>query len=32
VERLFGFTSLGTSTVRSLQTMGRGYNRNRSGF
>jgi len=32
VERLFGFTSLGTSTVRSLQTMGRGYNQNRSGF
>ncbi|HOA52459.1 MAG TPA: hypothetical protein PKI05_09385, partial [Thermogutta sp.] len=32
VERLFGFTGLGTSTVRSLQTMGRGYNRTRSGW
>jgi polysaccharide export outer membrane protein len=29
LEQLFGITSLGTSTIRSLQTMGRGYNRNR---
>ena len=25
-ERAMGFTSLGSSTVRSLQTMGRDYN------
>jgi polysaccharide export outer membrane protein len=32
VERLLGITSLGSSTMRSLQTMGRNYNRNRGGF
>ncbi len=31
VERLLGITSLGTSTVRSAQTMGREYNQQRSG-
>ena len=31
VERLLGITSLGTSTVRSAQTMGRQYNEQRSG-
>ena len=29
IERLLGVTSLGTSTLRSTQTMGRDYNRNR---
>jgi polysaccharide biosynthesis/export protein len=32
VERLLGVTSLGSSTTRSLQTMGRNYNRSRQGF
>jgi polysaccharide biosynthesis/export protein len=32
VERLLGITSLGSSTTRSLQTMGRGYNKSRQGF
>ena len=32
VERLFGITGLGSSTVRGLETMGRNYNRSRSGF
>jgi len=32
VERLFGITSLGSSTTRSLQTMGRNYNRSRQGY
>jgi polysaccharide biosynthesis/export protein len=32
VERLFGITGLGSSTVRGLQTMGRNYNRQRTGF
>lgn len=27
IERLFGITSLGTSSIRSMQTMGRNYNR-----
>ena len=31
LEQLFGFTSLGSSTFRSLQTMGRNYNKNRGG-
>jgi hypothetical protein len=31
VERIFGFTSLGTSTVRQFQTLGRGYNQNYGG-
>jgi len=30
IERLLGITSLGTSTTRGLQTLGRNYNRNRS--
>jgi polysaccharide export outer membrane protein len=30
IERLFGVTSLGASTVRSTQTLGRSYNRLRS--
>jgi polysaccharide biosynthesis/export protein len=30
IERLLGVTSLGASTIRGLQTMGRGYNQNRS--
>ena len=30
VERLFGVTSLGASTVRSTQTLGRSYNKTRS--
>jgi polysaccharide export outer membrane protein len=30
IERLLGITSLGTSTARSAQTLGREYNRNRS--
>jgi polysaccharide export outer membrane protein len=29
VERVLGITSLGSSTVRGLQTLGRGYNSNR---
>jgi hypothetical protein len=32
VERIFGFTSLGTSTVRQFQTLGRGYNQNYGGY
>lgn len=32
IERLFGTTSLGISTVRSSQTLGREYNRSRNGF
>ncbi len=32
VERLLGISSLGGSTVRSFQTMGRGYNLGRTGF
>jgi polysaccharide biosynthesis/export protein len=32
IERLLGTTSLGGSTIRSMQTMGRNYNRTRSGF
>ncbi len=33
LEELFGITSLGASTIRSLQSMGRNHNRNRnSGF
>lgn len=32
IERLVGFTSLGASTVRNLQTLGRGYNALRRGF
>jgi polysaccharide biosynthesis/export protein len=32
VERLLGLTGLGSSTVRGLQTMGRNYNRTRTGF
>ncbi len=32
VERLWGVTGLGSSTVRGLQTMGRNYNRTRTGF
>jgi polysaccharide export outer membrane protein len=31
VERLLGITSLGTSAIRSTQTMGRGYNQQRNG-
>ena len=30
IERLLGMTSLGASTVRSFQTLGRDYNRLRS--
>ena len=30
IERLLGMTSLGASTVRSTQTLGRDYNRLRS--
>jgi hypothetical protein len=29
IERLLGISSLGTSTVRGFQTLGRGYNANR---
>ena len=29
IERLLGIASLGTSTVRGFQTLGRGYNQNR---
>ena len=32
VERLLGIASLSTSTVRSMQTLGRNYNRLRGGF
>jgi polysaccharide export outer membrane protein len=32
VERVVGFTSLGASTIRNLQTLGREYNRLRRGF
>jgi polysaccharide biosynthesis/export protein len=32
IERLFGITSLGASTTRSLQTMGRNYNSNRGSY
>jgi polysaccharide export outer membrane protein len=30
IERLLGVTSLGTSTIRNLQTLGRSYNKSRS--
>jgi polysaccharide biosynthesis/export protein len=30
IERLLGVTSLGASTTRSLQTLGRQYNRTRN--
>ncbi len=30
IERLLGVTSLGTSTIRNLQTLGRSYNKNRN--
>jgi len=30
IERLFGVTSLGASTIRGLQTLGRNYNRQRN--
>ena len=32
VERMLGIASLGTSTIHGYQTLGRNYNRNRSGF
>jgi polysaccharide export outer membrane protein len=32
VERILGFSSLGTSAVREYQTLGRGYNQNRGGY
>ena len=32
IERLLGTASLGSSTVRGLQTMGRNYNHQRTGF
>jgi polysaccharide export outer membrane protein len=32
IERLLGVSSLGTSAVRGMQTMGRSYNQQRSGF
>jgi polysaccharide export outer membrane protein len=32
IERIAGIASLGSSTIRSFQTMGRGYNRNRNGI
>jgi polysaccharide biosynthesis/export protein len=32
LEQLLGITSLGTSTIRSLQTMGRNFNRNQNRF
>jgi protein involved in polysaccharide export with SLBB domain len=32
VEKLLGVTSLGSSTMRSLQTMGRHYNQTRGGY
>jgi hypothetical protein len=32
IEKLLGVSSLGTSTVRSMQTMGRNYNSSRSGI
>ena len=31
-ERLLGITSLTSSTIRGFQTMGRDYNKQRSGF
>ena len=32
IERIAGIASLGSSTIRSFQTMGRGYNRQRNGI
>ena len=32
IERLLGIASLGASTVRGYQTLGRGYNSQRQGF
>ena len=32
IERIAGIASLGSSTIRGFQTMGRGYNRNRNGI
>ena len=32
IERIAGIASLGSSTIRSFQTMGRGYNRTRNGL
>ena len=32
IERIAGIASLGSSTIRSFQTMGRGYNRTRNGI
>ncbi|NQT40372.1 MAG: hypothetical protein HQ581_22955, partial [Planctomycetes bacterium] len=32
IERLTAFGSLGASTVRTFQTLGRGYNQGRGGF
>ncbi len=32
IERIAGIASLGSSTIRSFQTMGRGYNRSRNGI
>ncbi len=32
IERIAGIASLGNSTIRSFQTMGRGYNRQRNGI
>ena len=32
IERLAGIASLGSSTIRGFQTMGRGYNRSRNGL
>ena len=32
IEKLLGISSLGTSSVRSMQTMGRNYNSQRSGI
>ncbi len=32
IERLAGIASLGTSTLRSFQTLGRNYNRSRNGL
>lgn len=32
IERLFGLSTLGASTVRNYQTLGRGYNKTRSGL
>jgi len=31
-ERIFGFSSLGVSTIREFQTLGRRYNQNRYGY